>query len=259
MHRDGVEVGAAVAQRHRRVLLPGDDVGVGDDQPALCDPARALDRRGRRPCRGRGRRCRRPRRPPGRRPASGRAGRRARTGPLSRRPGVDPVERVEHEARRRQQVVEASEDRGVLHLGAQLRRVRARGGRRRRTSRRGRARGRRRAEPRRRRRSRLPPRRARPAREARGRRPRPKPRSARRPTPPRERDRRRVWRLGAAREQQRRAEAAADHRAEREPGEGQGADDQALAISPDRHREREGDDAPVQHGHPSSKPGKAGR
>ena len=61
-------------------------------------------------------------------------------------------------------------------------------------------------------------------------------------------EQRRVGRLGAVAQQQR-PEPAPGDRAADEADQGQGADDQPLAVAPDPHRHGEGDDPPIEHGH----------
>ena len=120
--RGRVERGASL-RGHRGVVLAGDDVGVGDDQPRAGDPARALDAEAAGGAEHANHR------------AAGadhvgvggdrRVGRRhRRRRPDDRRRRIDPVERMQDRPRGRQHFVEAAQDHRALHIGPQLRRPR---------------------------------------------------------------------------------------------------------------------------------------
>ena len=113
----GAERGAGLGG-HRGVVLAGDDVGVGDDQPRPHRPARALDPE---PAGGAEHTHHRAARPQ----HVGVGGdRRVRSGHLGRRTGyrgsrIDPVERVQHRPRGRKHVVEAAQDHRALDVSAE--------------------------------------------------------------------------------------------------------------------------------------------
>ena len=105
---------------HGRVLLAGDDVGVGDDDAGRGDPAGALDRQAAGGAEhahdaARGALARRRR---GRSRGSGAAT--SARGPGDRGQRVEPRERVQDRARRRQHLVQLAQDRRALDVGAQL-------------------------------------------------------------------------------------------------------------------------------------------
>ena len=232
---------------------PGDHVGVGDDQAGRAGPARPLD----------------PEAAGGAEHADHRGRRRAHLGVG----GDRRVGRADGGRRAGRSCGAGSTRLSALRIGPEggstslrLRRITdrwtsarssrrrpARAGRPRRRPRRGRARRRRSAPRRRRRRRGASPAadhpRAQPEREALEPRPRPAPRPAAR------RARRRAARR-ATREPCSRTAGRAGCRAgapSAEAGQGQRADDQALPVAPERERDGEGDDRPIEHGHGRNK------
>ena len=237
--------GPTPADLDRGVALAGHHVGVGHDQPGRAPPSRCPRPPARRRCRTRARRCARGRRaPPG--CAEDPPGRRRHVGGRAahRRQRIEPRQRVEDRARRRQQLVELAS--GSPSAGCRGAAARA---------------GRLRAPPRRR--SRRSPRPTQavstapsspstvrsPGSRRRERTRAPRPSRPLASTPPAEQraeqaEQRRVRRPRSLAEHQRR-QPRADEGPDREPDQRQRADDEPLQVAVDGQQDGERDDHPV--------------